>query len=149
MIELKKVDETNWREVIEIEVEESQKAFIESNSESLLEAAYDTHLNWHPFGVYQNDRCVGFIMVGAYNADEKFIWLDRIMLAKEHQGKGWGSKVLDRAVKLIVENWVVDEIVLSVSPDNEGAINFYKTYGFELLDRIDPANGELMMRLLV
>ncbi|MCC5894528.1 MAG: GNAT family N-acetyltransferase [Alkalibacterium sp.] len=147
MITLKRVDETNWREVIQLEVDNTQKSFIESNSQSLLEAAYDGSLRWHPFAAYSQEECIGFVMIGAYDPEEKWIWLDRVMLAKKFQGKGLGTELLDEVVRLITNQWDAKEIILSVTPDNEDAIGFYTAYGFEWLDKVDPANGEQLMRL--
>lgn len=149
MISLQKIDERNWREVIEIEVGEAQKSYIESNTYSLLEAAYDRSLNWHPFGVYKDESCIGFAMIGAFDSDEKTIWLDRLMLAKEYQGQGFGLEVLDVIVDFIKLEWEVDEIILSVTAENKKAIRFYEAYGFDWLDKVDPANGEYLMRLKV
>lgn len=149
MIQIKPVDEDNWRDVIDIKVKDEQTRFIESTSESLLEAAYDISLKWHPFGIYSNNNCIGFAMIGAYDPKEKYIWLDRFMLGENHQGKGLGSKSLDEVVHMIQRKWDVKEIVLSVTPDNEPAIAFYKKYGFDWLKKTDPENGEQLMRLKV
>ncbi len=149
MIKLETVNESNWRDVINIEVANTQRGFIESNRQSLLEAAYDTSLKWHPFVASKDQECVGFTMIGAYDATEHYIWLDRVMLSEDYQGKGLGTEMLDAVVQLIKEKWVVKEIILSVTPDNKQAIAFYANYGFEWLDKTDPANGEQLMRLAV
>lgn len=146
-MKLEKVTEENWREVINLEVKASQHSFIESNAQSLLEAAYDTSLRWYPFAVIHEKKIIGFTMIGNYNPEEKWIWLDRIMLGKEAQGKGLGTDLLNEIVTTITENWDVHEIVLSVTPDNDSAIGFYEKFGFEWLDKTDPENGEKLMRL--
>ncbi|GEN51460.1 GNAT family N-acetyltransferase [Alkalibacterium pelagium] len=149
MISLVKVSEANWREVTELKVSDEQTVHIESNAQSLLEAAYDTSLDWHPYGIYSGDDLVGFAMIGAYNLEERYIWLDRLMLSYDVQGEGLGTEVMRVIVEYISENWDVSEIVLSVTPDNHVAIGFYEKVGFQWLDKTDPANGEQLMSMKI
>ncbi|EXJ24101.1 spermine/spermidine acetyltransferase [Alkalibacterium sp. AK22] len=149
MVELKKVDEHNWEAVSSLEVEPHQKSYIESNRQSLLEAAYDRSLKWHPYGVYAEKTLIGFVMIGDYDSEEQTIWLDRIMISKEHQGRGLGYEVMNAAVMHIKKNWTVKKIILSVTPDNQAAWSFYEKYGFKDTGAIDPANGEHLMTYLL
>lgn len=145
MVELKKVDEDNWEAVSSLEVEPHQKSYIESNRQSLLEAAYDRSLKWHPYGVYADEALIGFVMIGDYDAQDQTIWLDRIMIGKDHQGRGLGYQVMDAAMAHIRRNWAVSSVILSVTPDNDAAWGFYEKYGFKATGKTDPANGEHMM----
>lgn len=149
MINLVEVNEGNWREVKELKVSDEQTVHIESNAQSLLEAAYDTSLDWYPYGIYSGEDLVGFAMIGAYNSEEKYIWLDRLMLNRDVQGKGLGTEVMRVIIEYISNNWDVSEIVLSVTPDNHAAIGFYKKVGFQWLDKTDPANGEQLMSMKI
>lgn len=149
MISLVEVNEENWREVTELKVSDEQTVYIESNAQSLLEAAYDTSLDWHPYGIYSENNLIGFAMIGEYNSEEKYIWLDRLMLNRDVQGKGLGTDVMRVIIEYISNNWNVSEIVLSVTPDNHAAIGFYKKVGFQWLDKTDPANGEQLMSMKI
>ena len=149
MISLVEVNEANWREVTELKVSDEQTVHIESNAQSLLEAAYDTSLDWHPYGIYSETDVNGFAMIGAYNSEGTYIWLDRLMLSRDAQGKGLGTEVMRVIIELIDENWDVSEIILSVTPDNRAAIGFYEKVGFQWLDKTDPANGEQLMSMKI
>lgn len=85
----------------------------------MLETAYDTSIRWCPFAVIHEKKIIGFTMIGNYNPEEKWNWLDRIMLGKEAQGKGLVTDLQNEIVTTIIENWDVCEIVLSVTMDND------------------------------
>lgn len=61
---IKDVDESNWRDIVALSVSKDQEAFIETNGQSLLEAAYDVSLNWQPLALYDDRQLIGFSMIG-------------------------------------------------------------------------------------
>ena len=67
MIHLEKVDHRNVWDIIELAPFESQYPFVASNDESLMEAyiaitSEDAYA--YPFGIYNDDTLVGFLMIG-------------------------------------------------------------------------------------
>ena len=65
-MELRKVDKTNIWKIIKLSVEKEQKEFVATNTESILEA-YTTITSGGvalPFGIYNDDVLIGFVMFG-------------------------------------------------------------------------------------
>ena len=128
-----------------LQVSESQRAFIEDNTTSLLEAAYDTSLHWIPLALYKEETIVGFAMVGAYNQQEQSIWLDRLMIDQRWQKLGLGKKFMPLLLDYLFSHWTVEKIYLSAHRENEKIFSFYTVFGFSHTGKIDPENGELIM----
>ena len=63
MIELRKIDKTNYDDCIKLQVSGEQRKFVASNVYSLAQAwvYYETA---YPFAIYADDVMVGFIMLG-------------------------------------------------------------------------------------
>ena len=78
--------ETVWP-IMKVNVAENQKSFVAPNANSIAEA-YFTKEAWFR-AIYAGEEPVGFVMLFA---DEKkpeyFLW--RLMIDKDHQGKGYG-----------------------------------------------------------
>ena len=96
MIRLCKVDSKNVWELLRLEVDEAQKDFVASNTESIVEAytaiaAGGTAL---PFGIYDGETPVGFLMIGygeipgedgpSIAAGNYSLW--RLMIDRRYQG---------------------------------------------------------------
>lgn len=63
--------------------------------------------------------------------DEKALEIQRIYVLKEWQGKKVGQALMDNCLKLAkADNYTC--IWLGVNIDNKKAIDFYKSYGFEI-----------------
>ena len=141
-ITIQPVDAVNREAVIALTVDEKQSRFIETNAESLREMIEDTKYNWQSFAFYEGERAVGFMMVGAENQSERYVWLDRFMIDQYEQGKGVGTKCLRMAVEFIQTLYDVDDIILSLHQENEAAKRFYAKNGFVDSGLIDESNGE-------
>lgn len=142
-LQIKEVDETNWREIVALSVAENQKNFIESNAQSLLEAAYDVSLHWRPLALYHQTRIVGFAMIGAKQGKE--MWLDRLMIDEKFQGTGYGSLFVPLLLNFMKEHYGVNRIYLSVHDENEKIIPYYRRFGFIDSQQYDPENGERIL----
>lgn len=142
------VNQTNWREVAALTVAPQQSHFIESNQQSLLEAAYDHSLMWRPLALFNGDIAVGFAMVGAYDAVKHSVWLDRFMLHYHFQGKVLGSSFLKLLTTFLFSEFPVSKILLSLHEENSNAAALYRQHGFQDSGRYDPENGERIYVLL-
>ena len=56
-VRIEEVSQSTWRTIAALKVSESQHTFIEDNTTSLLEAAYDTSLHWVPCFVQRRNHC--------------------------------------------------------------------------------------------
>ncbi|MDF2609850.1 MAG: N-acetyltransferase [Lachnospiraceae bacterium] len=143
MIELRKVDDKNIWKIIKLSVNADQENFVATNTQSILQA-YTTITSGGialPFGMYEDDCLVGFVMF-AYGtngeddlpkvADNSYcIW--RFMIDQEYQNKGIGRKALIAAIDYIktMPCGEADYCWLSYEPENEVAKKLYTWGGFE------------------
>lgn len=142
---IKDIDETNWRAVVALSVAKNQEEFIESNGQSLLEAAYDVSLNWRPLALYDENQLVGFSMIGA-KRDES-MWLDRLMIDECFQGNGYGGLFIPLLIDYMKAHYLIKRIYLSVHEENKKIIPYYQRFGFIDSQQYDPENGERIMYL--
>ena len=148
-LRLVKVGIQNFDDLIRLEVDESQKEFVAPNMYSLAEAYANTADSRFakPFGIYDGDMPVGFLMIGYNISDgdddrEKFpllidsylIW--RFMIDKKHQKKGYGRQAMKLALDYIrtFPCGKADSCWLSYEPENEVARKLYRSFGFEEMD---------------
>jgi len=105
--EIRPVTKDNWRELIKLEVREDQKGFVASNVKSIAESqfGYDEpdfgHWDFHPFGIYDNNIPVGFLMYGfnfSYPKQQAFII--RLMVDEKFQGKGYGRFGMEKLLEI-------------------------------------------------
>ena len=144
-VRLVKVDTKNFDALINLKPFESQRSFVADNIYSLAEACANIAEGRYaqPFGIYDGETPVGFLMIGFDIADqdadrEKFplltnnylIW--RFMIDKNHQKKGYGKAAVQLALDFI-RTWPCGEAEycwLSYEPENETAGKLYRSFGF-------------------
>ena len=142
MIQFKEITNANIWKVCALEPFEEQKDFVAENIQSLAEA-YATRNegnNALPLAVYDDDDLVGFVMIGkgtVGNENESelirenySLW--RLMIDKNHQGRGLGRGTLDAAIALIrtFPFGEAKKVWLSYEPENTRARDIYRKYGF-------------------
>lgn len=147
-MELRKIVEKNVWEILKLSVAEAQSDFVATNTESIVEA-YTTIAAGGvalPFGIYEGDTPVGFVMIGfghedwedapAVAAGNYSIW--RFMIDKRYQGKGYGKAGLALALDYVrtFPCGKADYCFLSYEPENEAAKALYYSFGFR-------ENGEM------
>ncbi len=144
MLRLEKVTRKNIWEVITLSVDETQKQFVATNTESLLEAylTLDLGASVYLFCIYDDNVLVGFVMIG-YDTDQEWedcpsiakgnysIW--RYMIDHRYQGNGYGKKGLKLALDFIQTSpcGKAEYCWLSYEPENTVAHALYQSLGFE------------------
>lgn len=81
-----------------------------------------------------------------YEGREGRVWLDRFLIDKKYQGKGYGMISLKFMIEYLVERYSVTKIYLSLFEDNTHALSMYKCIGFVFNGEID-LKGEKVMCL--
>lgn len=142
MMTIEEIDDSNQTAVLALKVAAAQRTYIETNAQSLREAMNDHDQGWHCYALCENRQPVGFMMIGAENRTDKYIWLDRFMIGQQYQGRGLGTQFLRLAIRFIEDHFQVDEIVLSLHAENTHAKYFYRQAGLTDIKRIDETNGE-------
>ena len=148
---LKPVDETNREAVLTLSVREDQP-FVATNEVSLRQAAETNEEHpgvARPFGIYADDKLVGFCMFvfapEAEDEDDRY-WLWRFMIDKNEQDKGYGQAALQEIIRYFRTNGA-DRLFLSTEPENERGLHIYHKAGFRETGIIDDDEAVLMRML--
>lgn len=154
MIHIEAINEDNVRKICNLKLAEGQENFVASNRDSLVEA-YTTVTAGKvalPFGIYDDETPVGFLMIGydevkageikgvlgyAYS-----IW--RFMIDERYQGRGYGRRALALAIDYIaaLPKGPAEYMYLSYDPENTRAAALYASFGFAETGDLD--DGELI-----
>ncbi|WP_291581011.1 GNAT family N-acetyltransferase [Clostridium sp. UBA6640] len=137
---LKEINIDNWKECIKLQVEENQRKFVASNSYSLLQSKYEDHC--YPMGIYDGETMVGFLMYSFDNDANKW-WMDRLMMDKQCQDKGYGRKAIGLLIDLLKKEKGNIKLYTSFEPENAVAEKLYESIGFRKTGEI--AWGEVVM----
>ena len=149
MITLRKVDGGNIDQLLSLEVDAHQRAFVASNTRSILDAyvAITAGGVALPFGIYDGDTPVGFLMIGYGDAD----WPDapaiahdnyslwRLMIDRRYQNRGYGRAAMQEALRFIrtFPCGPAQSVWLSYEPENAVARQLYHAFGFEETGEMD------------
>ncbi len=144
MLRLEKVTGQNVWDILKLKVSENQRQFVSSNDRSIIEAYTTIAGNGFvfPFGIYEDDTPVGFLMIG-YGTDDYWddapaiaeenynLW--RLMIDENYQNKGYGKEALKLAIEFMrtFPCGAAEFCWLSYEPENEVARHLYHTLGFE------------------
>ena len=158
MLRLEKVTGKNVWELLKLQVSEDQKTFVADNDISIIEAYTTISGNGYafPFGIYEGDTPVGFLMIG-YDTDDYWddapaiakgnynLW--RLMIDQAYQGKGYGKEAVKLALGYIktFPCGAADCCWLSYEPENQVAARLYRSFGFEETGDMD---GEELIAVL-
>ena len=87
----------------------------------------------HSFIVKHNENYVGYIKIGAYNEDEKSVYL-RAAIDKDKRGYSYGKTLLDEITEYIFKNYLkVESIRLKIASDNKPSLMTANACGYEWL----------------
>lgn len=155
-MELRKVDDGNLWKIIALRVKEDQKHFVATNTQSILQA-YTTITSGGvalPFGLYEGEELVGFVMFGfdGYEGgDPEYIrgsyGLWRFMIDENQQGNGYGRKAMEACLEYL-RTFPCGEAEccwLSYEPENTVAKKLYSAFGFQ--ETGDMVGGEVVSLL--
>lgn len=156
MPEIRPVTRENWRELSKLSVRDDQREFVASNLYSIAEAQFgedipgEGHWDMSPFGIYDEDKPVGFLMIGHNFDAPKFQgFVIRLMVDEKYQGKGYGKF----GMNWILEHFRADERVkvigISYEPHNEVARKLYASLGFMETGEIEDGEAIAVLNLRV
>ena len=158
MLRLERVNGKNVWELLKLNVSDEQKSFVAANDTSIIEAYTAITGNGYafPFGIYDGEIPVGFLMIG-FDIDD--YWEDapeiakgnynlwRLMIDKRYQGKGYGKEAVKLALDYIRTKpcGEAEFCWLSYEPENKVAADLYRSFGFEETGEMD---GEELIAVL-
>ncbi len=112
MLRLEKANGKNVWELLKLRVSDDQRSYVASNNTSIIEAYTAITGNGYgfPFGIYDEDTPVGFLMIG-FDGDDYWddapaiakgnynLW--RLMIDERYQGRGYGREAVRLALDFI------------------------------------------------
>ena len=158
MLRLEQVNGKNVWDILKLTVEENQKNFVANNDISIIEAYTAITANGYafPFGIYENETPVGFLMIG-FDIDDYWddapsiakgnynLW--RLMIDKAYQRRGYGKEAVQLALDFIKSFPCgrAEYCWLSYEPENEAARQLYRSFGFS---ETGDTDGEELIAVL-
>ena len=158
MVRIEKVNGKNVWDLLKLKVSDEQRSFVASNDTSIIEAYTAITGNGYafPFGIYEEDIPVGFLMIG-FDVDDYWddspdiakgnynLW--HLMIDKTYQGRGYGKEAVSLALEFIKSSpcGSAEYCWLSYEPENEVAKKLYSSFGFNETGDMD---GEELIAVL-
>lgn len=147
MIHLRKITEENFIDAFNLKLAPEQERFVSHPIRSLAQA-YVYREQCQPFGIYEGQTMVGYVMViYDYDVPEYDIW--HMMIEQAEQGKGYGKAALDRVFDYIREKpfGSSDRVTLTCNKENIRALTMYKSKGFAETGVTDGEEIELSLMI--
>lgn len=150
MLKLEAVNEENIWDILNLDVFAEQQEFVASNAVSLSEAylvlkdRIDAQV--FPFGIYDSNTLIGFLMIGygkcwqdAPDLADKNYNLWRLMIDKKFQQNGYGKKAVELAIQFVKQFpcGSANHFWLSYEPENQVAQSLYSSCGFYETGELD------------
>ena len=147
MITLRAITEENFIDAFNLKLAPGQERFVSHPVRSLAQA-YVYREQCQPFGIYEGDTMVGYVMViYDYDIPEYDIW--HMMVDESYQRRGYGSAALDLVLDYIKTKpfGSSNRVTLTCNRDNIQALKLYKSKGFTETGAEDEDEIELSLTL--
>lgn len=147
MVNLRKITEENFIDAFNLKLGKGQEHYVSHPIRSLAQA-YIYREQCQPFGIYDGDMMVGYVMViYDYDIPEYDIW--HMMIDVSKQGKGYGRSAIEQVITYIKTKpfGSSDRVTLTCNKDNPIATKLYQDMGFAPTGVEDEDEIELSMRL--
>jgi diamine N-acetyltransferase len=136
MPEIRAVTKENWKALVRLKVREDQTHFVASNLYSIAEAQfgedYEGRWDLHPFGIYDGNTPVGFLMYGFnFEHPKHQAFIIRLMVDDNYQGKGFGRFGMEKMLEIFRADERIRTVGISYEPENDVARKLYARLGFE------------------
>ena len=147
MITLRAITEENFIDAFNLKLAPGQERFVSHPVRSLAQA-YVYREQCQPFGIYEGDTMVGYVMViYDYDIPEYDIW--HMMIDESYQRRGYGSAALDLVLDYIKTKpfGSSNRVTLTCNKDNIQALILYNSKGFTETGAEDEDEIELSLTL--
>ena len=144
---LKCITEDNFLDAFHLKLRKDQEEFVSHPIRSLAQA-YVYRNQCQPFGIYQDEEMVGYVMViYDYDVPEYDIW--HMMIDETRQGKGYGKEALKRVLEYIETKpfGESNRVVLTCNQQNIPGLRLYRSLGFKETGNVDEDEIELVKLL--
>ena len=137
-LQIKPLNRFNWEQATRLELHDYQEDFLPSVLFSIAQSKFE---NLFPYGIFEGEELVGFLMYGEFDA---ICWISRIMVDKAHQEQGIGKIALRQLLDMLRNQPKCKESRSSFSRKNALAEYFFRSQGFEPIG--DGVDKEIVMR---
>lgn len=147
MIELKAIAEDNFIDAFNLRLVPGQEDYVSHPIRSLAQA-YVYREQCQPFGIYEDGKMVGYVMViYDYDVPEYDIW--HMMIDASAQGRGYGGEALNRVLDYIRTKPFGDSsrVALTCNKGNPIARKLYERKGFVATGIEDEDEIEMALTL--
>lgn len=160
MVRLEKINHKNIWKLLRLKVRKDQENFVAPNDMSIIEAylAITEGGRAFPFGIFDDETPVGFLMIG-FGGDDSYedppeiadgnycIW--RLMIDEKYQRRGYGRKALELSLDFIrtFPCGPAEYCYLSYEPENTVAKRLYEQFGFVENGETDGDETVAVLRL--
>ena len=146
-VTLRKIDENNFLDAFHLRLAEGQERFVSHPIRSLAQA-YVYYRQCTPFGIYDGDVMVGYVMViYDYDVPEYDVW--HMMIDASRQGHGYGRAALQAVLDYIRTQPFGDSrrVALTCNHENAAALKLYREAGFQPTGASDEDEAEYALTL--
>ena len=143
-VTLQPLNRDNLWDVVELKLHPGQDDFVAPNIDSITNAYVEP--TFVPLAVYAADLLVGFVMYGQHPVTGAW-WVIRLMIDRDHQGKGYGRSAMQSVIARMIEEVGCDEIVTSFNPENAVAAGLYASLGFQPTGEVEDGEPLVVLRL--
>ena len=143
-VTLQPINEHNFLDAFHLELAPGQEAFVSSPIRSLAQA-YVYRNQCTPFGIYDGDTMVGYVMViYDYDVPEYDVW--HLMIDARYQHRGFGRAAMEQVLAYIAAKPFGDSprVAMTCHQDNTAALRLYESLGFAPTGTRDEAEVELV-----
>ncbi len=129
-ITLQPITENNFLDAFHLRLAEGQERFVSHPIRSLAQA-YVYYRQCTPFGIYDGDAMVGYVMViYDYDVPEYDVW--HMMIDEAQQDKGYGKAAMQKVLEYIKTKpfGTSNRIALTCNTENAPALHLYTSLGF-------------------
>jgi diamine N-acetyltransferase len=142
-ISLREISKDNWEMATSLKLSDDQQKFVSPNWYSILQEIF-IDVDIFCRAIYLDETMIGFAMMGQ-DPDDKTCFISRLMIAQEHQGKGYGRAALKAIIEEMKTRYNPDALIIRVAPENKVAYTLYISMGFAETGEIH--RGEAVLRL--
>ena len=143
-VTLKCITEDNFLDAFHLKLRKDQEEFVSHPIRSLAQA-YVYRNQCQPFGIYQDEEMVGYVMViYDYDVPEYDIW--HMMIDEARQGRGYGKEALKRVLEYIGTKpfGESNRVVLTCNQQTIPGLRLYRSLGFQETGNVDEDEIEMV-----
>ena len=146
-VTLKCITEDNFLDAFHLKLRKDQEEFVSHPIRSLAQA-YVYRNQCQPFGIYQDEEMVGYVMV-IYDYDVPDYDICHMMIDEARQGRGYGKEALKRVLEYIGTKpfGESNRVVLTCNQQNIPGLRLYRSLGFQETGNVDEDEIELVKLL--